>query len=33
LAVIAVASMPIGLFIFSVGERHAKKHGKLKRSG
>ena len=33
LIVIAVASMPLGLFIFHVGERHAKKHGKLKRSG
>jgi ABC-2 type transport system permease protein len=33
LIVIAIASMPIGLFIFHIGERHAKKHGKLKRSG
>ena len=33
LIVIAVASMPLGLTIFHVGERHAKKHGKLKRSG
>src|ERR1700746_1710360 len=33
LIVIAIASMPLGLFIFHVGERHAKKHGKLKRSG
>ena len=33
LLVIGVASIPIGLFIFSLGERYAKKHGKLKRSG
>jgi ABC-2 type transport system permease protein len=33
LVIIAVASMPLGLAIFSVGERHAKRHGKLKRSG
>jgi ABC-2 type transport system permease protein len=28
-----VASIPLGLYIFSVGERYAKRHGKLKRSG
>jgi len=33
LLIIAVASMPIGLTIFRIGERHAKRHGKLKRSG
>jgi ABC-2 type transport system permease protein len=33
LVIIAVVSIPLGLAIFSVGERHAKKHGKLKRSG
>jgi hypothetical protein len=25
--------VPLGLFVFSRGERYAKKHGKLKRSG
>jgi ABC-2 type transport system permease protein len=33
LVVIAIASIPLGLAIFNVGERYAKKHGKLKRSG
>jgi len=33
LVLIAVASIPLGLAIFSIGERHAKKYGKLKRSG
>jgi ABC-2 type transport system permease protein len=33
LLVIAVASIPIGLAVFRRGERYAKKHGKLKRSG
>jgi ABC-2 type transport system permease protein len=33
LLIIAVLATPIGLAIFRVGERHAKKHGKLKRSG
>jgi len=33
LVIIAIASMPIGLTIFRIGERHAKRHGKLKRSG
>jgi ABC-2 type transport system permease protein len=33
LLVIGALSIPLGLFIFSIGERHAKRHGKLKRSG
>jgi ABC-2 type transport system permease protein len=33
LLIIAVLSMPIGLTIFRIGERHAKRHGKLKRNG
>ncbi|HKD94683.1 MAG TPA: ABC transporter permease [Gaiellaceae bacterium] len=33
LLIIAVLATPIGLAIFRVGERHAKKHGKLKRAG
>ena len=33
LMIIAVLATPIGLAIFKVGERYAKKHGKLKRSG
>jgi ABC-2 type transport system permease protein len=33
LLIIAVLATPIGLTVFRVGERHAKKHGKLKRSG
>jgi ABC-2 type transport system permease protein len=33
LIVIGVVSIPLGLWIFSRGERYAKKHGKLKRSG
>src|SRR2546421_13011038 len=33
LLIIAVLPTPIGLAIFKVGERYAKKHGKLKRSG
>ena len=33
LLVIGVLSIPLGLAIFQLGERHAKKHGKLKRSG
>ncbi|MBA2461669.1 MAG: ABC transporter permease [Actinobacteria bacterium] len=33
LLVIGVVSIPLGLYIFSIGERYAKKHGKLKRSG
>jgi ABC-2 type transport system permease protein len=33
LLIIAVLATPLGLAIFRVGERHAKRHGKLKRSG
>jgi ABC-2 type transport system permease protein len=33
LLVIAVLAIPLGLAIFRRGERYAKKHGKLKRSG
>ena len=33
LLVIGAVSIPVGLWIFSRGERYAKKHGKLKRSG
>jgi len=33
LIVIGVVAIPLGLYIFAVGERHAKRHGKLKRSG
>jgi len=33
LIVIGVVSIPLGLYIFSIGERYAKQHGKLKRSG
>jgi ABC-2 type transport system permease protein len=33
LGVIGVVSIPLGLGIFRVGERYAKQHGKLKRSG
>jgi ABC-2 type transport system permease protein len=33
LAVIGVVSVPLGLYVFRAGERHAKRHGKLKRSG
>jgi ABC-2 type transport system permease protein len=33
LIVIGVASVPLGLWIFRWGERYAKRHGKLKRSG
>ena len=33
LLVIGVVSIPLGLWIFERGERYAKKHGKLKRSG
>jgi ABC-2 type transport system permease protein len=33
LLLIAVVAIPLGLAIFSAGERYAKKHGKLKRSG
>ena len=33
LVVIGFVAIPAGLWIFGVGERHAKRHGKLKRSG
>ena len=33
LLVIGVLSIPIGLVVFRAGERYAKQHGKLKRSG
>jgi ABC-2 type transport system permease protein len=33
LLVIGVVSIPLGLWVFKRGEIHAKKHGKLKRSG
>jgi len=33
LLVIGAFSIPIGLLVFRAGERYAKKHGKLKRSG
>ena len=33
LLVIGVVSIPLGLLVFRVGERYAKRHGKLKRSG
>jgi len=33
LMIIGVVSIPLGLAVFSRGEKYAKKHGKLKRSG
>jgi ABC-2 type transport system permease protein len=33
LLVIGAVAIPLGLWIFRLGERHAKRHGKLKRSG
>ena len=33
LLVIGVVSIPLGLWVFRRGERYAKRHGKLKRSG
>jgi ABC-2 type transport system permease protein len=33
LIVIGVISIPLGLYVFSLGERYAKRHGRLKRSG
>jgi len=33
LIVIGLVSIPLGLFVFQLGERYAKRHGKLKRSG
>jgi ABC-2 type transport system permease protein len=31
--IIGVISIPLGIWVFRRGELHAKKHGKLKRSG
>ena len=33
LLVIGAVSIPVGLWVFRLGERYAKRHGKLKRSG
>src|SRR5437870_12822836 len=33
LLVIGAVSVPLGLVVFRTGERYAKRHGKLKRSG
>jgi ABC-2 type transport system permease protein len=33
LLLIGAVAIPLGLKVFSLGERHAKRHGKLKRSG
>src|SRR5947208_9570486 len=33
LLVLGLVSVPLGLLVFRTGERYAKKHGKLKRSG
>jgi ABC-2 type transport system permease protein len=33
LLVLGVVSIPLGLAVFRIGERYAKRHGKLKRSG
>jgi ABC-2 type transport system permease protein len=33
LLIIGAVSVPLGLFVFRAGERYAKQHGKLKRSG
>jgi ABC-2 type transport system permease protein len=33
LLIIGVVSVPLGLVVFRTGERYAKRHGKLKRSG
>jgi ABC-2 type transport system permease protein len=33
LIVIGIIAVPLGLRIFKIGERYAKRHGKLKRSG
>ena len=30
---LGVVAVPLGLYVFSQGERYAKQHGKLKRSG
>ena len=33
LLVLGAVSIPLGLAVFGAGERYAKRHGKLKRSG
>jgi ABC-2 type transport system permease protein len=33
MVIIGVISVPLGIWVFRRGELHAKKHGKLKRSG
>ena len=33
LILIGVIAIPLGLYVFSLGERYAKRHGRLKRSG
>jgi len=33
LILIGVVAVPLGLYVFSLGERYAKQHGRLKRSG
>jgi ABC-2 type transport system permease protein len=33
LAILGVVAIPVGLAVFRAGERYAKRHGKLKRSG
>jgi ABC-2 type transport system permease protein len=33
LIVIGVIAIPLGLYVFAMGERYAKRHGRLKRSG
>ena len=33
LLVLGVVAIPLGLAVFRAGERYAKQHGKLKRSG
>jgi ABC-2 type transport system permease protein len=33
LILIGVLAIPLGLYVFSLGERYAKQHGRLKRSG
>ena len=33
LALLGIVSIPAGLMVFRLGERYAKRHGKLKRSG
>jgi ABC-2 type transport system permease protein len=33
LILIGAIAVPLGLYVFSLGERYAKRHGRLKRSG